>query len=78
MDTAPDLVIDARNLSCPLPIIRAKRALGTVEIGSVIEVLTTDPGSLADFPAWTKMTGHLLLASRQEGDTYIFDIRRTK
>jgi len=75
---SPDLVIDARSLSCPFPIIRTKRAMATIDIGAVIEVWTTDPGALADFPAWTELTGHDLLATRQEGDIYIFQIRRMK
>lgn len=75
---SPNLVLDVRSLSCPLPIIRTKRAMATMKIGEVIEVLVCDPGSLADFPAWTEMTGHTLLQTRQEGDIYIFDICRTK
>ncbi|MCL5065852.1 MAG: sulfurtransferase TusA family protein [Firmicutes bacterium] len=52
--------------------------MATIDIGAVIEVWTTDPGALADFPAWTELTGHHLLATRQEGDIYIFQIRRMK
>jgi len=73
-----DRILDARNLNCPLPIIRTKRAMATIDIGSVIEVWTTDPGSLADFPAWTELTGHELVASRQDHEVYIFEIRRSK
>ncbi len=52
--------------------------MATIKIGEVIEVLVCDPGSLADFPAWTELTGHTLLQTRQEDEVYIFDIRRTK
>lgn len=76
MQTA--LTVDARGLSCPLPIIRTKRAIGTVAVGEIIEVLATDPGSEGDFPAWTDMTGHELVASRLEAGVYRFYVRRRK
>jgi tRNA 2-thiouridine synthesizing protein A len=75
---APTLTVDARGLSCPLPVIRAKKGLQSVTVGEVVEVLATDPGSLADFEAWTRSTGHELVAARQEGDVFRFHIRRTK
>lgn len=78
IETKPALTVDARGLSCPMPIIRTKRAIGTVAVGETIEVLATDPGSAADFPAWTEMTGHELVASELEAGVYRFYIRRAK
>lgn len=74
---ATSLTVDARGLSCPLPVIRAKRALSSVEPGEVVQVMATDPGSVADFAAWTKSTGHELVATRQTVDLFLFWIRRT-
>ena len=70
-------LVDARGLSCPLPIIRAKRALGTLAVGDVLEVWATDQGSVADFTAWCRATGHDLLEHRVDGDVYRFWLRRT-
>lgn len=72
------LTVDARGLGCPLPVIRAKKALSSVEVGQVVEILATDPGSMADFEAWTRSTGHSLVKAEQTQDLYIFHIRRTK
>ncbi len=73
-----DLKVDASGLKCPMPVIRAKKGITSVEIGQVVEVLSTDPGSMADFKAWSKSTGHELLLAEQEGEVFRFLIRRTK
>ncbi|MDA8192795.1 MAG: sulfurtransferase TusA family protein [Thermaerobacter sp.] len=70
------LTLDARGLSCPLPVIRAKRGIAAIGVGEVIEILTTDPGSVADFRAWTRSTGHDLIAVVEEGPPFKFLIRR--
>lgn len=76
MSVQPAAVVDAKGLSCPLPVVRARLAIENVEPGEVIEVLATDPGSVSDFDNWSKMSGHELLESRQDGDTYTYLIRR--
>lgn len=75
---AATLVVDAKGLACPMPIFRAKKGLGTVEVGQVIEVLCTDPGSLADFKAFANSTGHELLLAEENQKVYRFLLRRTK
>lgn len=70
--------VDAKGLSCPLPVIRAKKGLMSVSVGQIVEVLTTDPGSVADFKAWTRSTGHELVSATEQGPPYRFLIRRTK
>lgn len=72
------LVVDAKGLACPMPIFKAKKGLQSVEVGQIVEVLCTDPGSLADFKAFANSTGHTLLLSSQEGNTYRFQLKRTK
>lgn len=70
--------IDARNLPCPMPVLRAKKGLSAVEVGQVLHITATDPGSLADFAAWTRSTGHELLWAEDLQGEYSFGIRRMK
>ena len=73
------LSVDAKNLSCPMPIIRIKKAIATVDVGDVIEAWATDPGALSDVRAWTRSVGHeLLTADEDEGPTFRFLIRRSR
>ena len=71
-----DHTLDAKGLNCPLPILKAKKALKEVPDGGTLEILATDPGSVKDFEAFCKQTGNLLLASQQLGGEYQFDIRK--
>jgi tRNA 2-thiouridine synthesizing protein A len=71
-----ETVLDAKGLNCPLPILKAKKALKDVATGSTLRVLATDPGSVADFAAFCRTTGNELLESKQEGGTYNFLIKR--
>lgn len=73
----PD-VLDVRHLSCPLPIIRVKKALADVPVGAVLEVWATDPGALSDVPAWTRSTGHELLRMEDRESPFKFWIRRAR
>lgn len=75
---AVSLVVDAQGLACPMPIFKAKKGLQSVEIGQVVEVLCTDPGSIADFKAFANSTGHELLVSEQNGTVYRFLLKRAK
>ena len=71
-----DEVLNAEGLNCPLPILRAKKALKGMGAGQVLEVRATDPGSVADFDAFCKQTGNELMSSTTEGDVYKFEIKR--
>jgi tRNA 2-thiouridine synthesizing protein A len=70
-------VLDAKGLNCPLPILKTKKALKDVPVGEAIEVLTTDPGSIADMEAFCRQTGNELMESDTGGDVYRFVIRHT-
>lgn len=70
-----DQVLNAEGLNCPLPILRAKKAIKSMGSGEVLEVRATDPGSVADFAAFCKQTGNDLLSSTTEGDIYKFEIK---
>ena len=68
--------VDARGLNCPLPILRAKKALGDVPPGGALEILTSDKGAVADFEAFARTTGNELIASEQNGEVFRFVMRR--
>jgi len=68
--------VDARGLSCPLPIVKTAQAIKALGPGQVLEVLATDPGSVKDFAAWSKTTGHELIESSSDGAVYRFVIRK--
>ena len=78
MDIKPDQTIDCSGLSCPMPIIKTKKAIDALQIGQVLEMIATDPGSKSDMDAWTKKTGHELLGSAEENGKFIFFIKKTK
>jgi tRNA 2-thiouridine synthesizing protein A len=71
-----DQELDARGLNCPLPILRAKKAITALDAGKVLKIIATDPGSVKDFEAFCKQTGNELLASHQAGGAFEFLIRK--
>lgn len=73
-----DAVLDAKGLNCPLPILKTKKALQGIQTGQVLEILATDPGSVADFQAFCRQTGNELVESSQHGDVYKFLVKRLK
>jgi tRNA 2-thiouridine synthesizing protein A len=75
MQHAFDRELDVRGLNCPLPILRAKKALGDLTAGQVLKVMATDPGSVKDFQAFCKQTGNELL-SHSEGAEFTFFMKK--
>ena len=75
---APDQTLDARGLKCPMPVVKTSQDIKTVEVGGLLQVLATDPGSIADIAAWTKSTGNELLSMDQGDGIFQFLIRRVK
>jgi tRNA 2-thiouridine synthesizing protein A len=71
-----DQTLDAKGLNCPLPILKAKKALSGLAPGGTLEVLATDPGSVKDFEAFCRTTGHELVESSTEGNVFRFVLRR--
>jgi tRNA 2-thiouridine synthesizing protein A len=71
-----DHVLDAKGLNCPLPILKARKALKDVGAGETLEILSTDPGSVADFQAFCRQTGNELLESSNDDSVFRFVIRR--
>jgi tRNA 2-thiouridine synthesizing protein A len=68
--------VDARGLSCPMPIVRTAQAVKPLPAGALVEVLATDPGSVKDFAAWSRSTGHQLVEQSVDGGVFRFVIRR--
>ncbi len=73
---AADIEVDARGLNCPLPILKAKKALSGLQSGQTVRVVSTDAGSVRDFQAFAKQTGNELVEQRIEGAEYIHLMRR--
>ncbi|CAK0754035.1 Sulfur carrier protein TusA [Gammaproteobacteria bacterium] len=71
-----DQVLDASGLNCPLPILRAKKALAAMESGKVLRIIATDPGSVKDFDSFAKQTGNQLLESGEEDGKFVFLIKK--
>jgi tRNA 2-thiouridine synthesizing protein A len=68
--------VDARGLSCPMPIVKTAQAIRTIASGQLIEVLATDPGSLKDFAAWSRTTANELVEQSAEDGVFRFVLRR--
>jgi tRNA 2-thiouridine synthesizing protein A len=72
MSIAITMSLDLKGLSCPLPIIKTAKAMKELAPGQMLEAYATDPGSVPDFKAWAKATGHSLVESSQDGGVYHF------
>jgi tRNA 2-thiouridine synthesizing protein A len=71
-----DKELDARGLNCPLPILRAKKALNDMLSGQVLKIVSTDPGSVKDFQAFAKQTGNELLSTAEAGGEFTFFMKK--
>ena len=74
--TSTDIQLDVRGLSCPMPLLKAKRALNGMQDGQTLHVLATDPGSVRDFEVFTEQSGHLLLESEQSDGVYAYVLQK--
>ena len=71
-----DVVLDTKGLNCPLPILKAKKALKGMDDGQVLELASTDPGAIKDFEAFCRATGNELLKAWEDSGVYMFLIKR--
>jgi tRNA 2-thiouridine synthesizing protein A len=72
-----DQELDASGLNCPLPILRAKKALAGMSAGQVLHIIATDPGAVKDFEAFAKQTGNELMESKEEGGKFVFLMKKS-
>ncbi|MGQ9553918.1 MAG: sulfurtransferase TusA family protein [Anaerolineae bacterium] len=73
-----DLVLDLKGLLCPIPVVKMSQAIKEVEVGQVVEATATDPGVMADIPAWAKSTGNEMLKIEKDGKAIRFWVKRLK
>jgi len=64
------IILDARNLLCPMPVIRVQEAVASLPSGTMIKAICTDPGVLYDIPAWVRVHGHKLITTEENGNEY--------
>jgi tRNA 2-thiouridine synthesizing protein A len=76
--TDVDHVLDCQGMSCPLPIVKTAKAIKTIEVGQVLELLATDPGVEPDMQAWSRRTKNELLKIDKDGDVFHVFVRRMK
>ena len=76
MDIQVDKEVDARGLNCPLPILRAKKALAELASGQLLKVVSTDTGSMRDLQAFAKQTGNELVDQQAVGDEFVHILKR--
>lgn len=72
-----DKELDARGLNCPLPILRAKKALSELATGQTLRVIATDPGSVKDFQSFANQTGHQLVESGEANGEYVYVLQKS-
>ena len=70
--------LDYKGLACPMPIVKTSMEMPKIAVGDVVEILSTDPGSIADFPAWARTTGHAVLEIKQEPGLIRVYVKRQK
>ncbi|MDP2168203.1 MAG: sulfurtransferase TusA family protein [Thermodesulfovibrionales bacterium] len=75
-DIKADVHVDACGLNCPMPVLKAKKAIDALEPGQVMELIATDSGTKADIPALLKRLGHELLGTKEENKKFYYYIRK--
>ena len=78
MTVAADQLLDCTGMLCPMPVVKTSKAIKTIEVGQVLEMIATDPGAPPDMVAWAKQTGHELIEQSANSGEYRFWFRRTK
>lgn len=75
---APALTLDLKGLLCPLPVVKIAQAIKKVNVGDLVEATATDPGVLADIPAWARTSGNEVIALERQDKIIRFVVRRVK
>jgi tRNA 2-thiouridine synthesizing protein A len=71
-----DKVMDLKGLPCPMPVVKVSKGIKEIEVGQVLQAVSTDPGSLTDFPAWARTSGNEIIKTDQGSDEITFYIKR--
>ena len=72
----PQREIDCQGLSCPLPILKTRKAMDELSSGDILRILATDPGSVNDLTSWSNATGHILLSYSEEDGVFVYLIQK--
>jgi tRNA 2-thiouridine synthesizing protein A len=75
-DIKPDQTLDARGLSCPMPVLKTKKAIESLTSGQVLEILSTDPGTRNDLPSWANRTGNTFLGEKEDQGFIRFYVKK--
>ena len=73
-----DFELDLKGLLCPMPMVKVSQNINQVPVGGILKAVATDPGSLADIPAWARSTGNEILETERNGTEIIFYVKRIK
>ena len=76
LEIKADKVMDLKGLPCPMPVVKISKGIKEVQVGQIVQAITSDPGALADFPAWAKKSGNEILKTEQNGKITNFFIKR--
>ncbi len=76
-DIKVDKVMDLKGLACPMPVVKISKGIKEVEVGQIVQAISTDPGSLTDIPAWARTSGNEVLKTDQNDDEIVFYIKRS-
>lgn len=72
-----DKTLDCKGLCCPQPLMEARNAVEDMKVGEILEMVATDPASVADMAAWSRRTGHKIVKQKQEGNVYTFYVEKS-
>lgn len=75
-DLTPVMELDCRGMNCPLPVLKTKKAITQLEVGQVLKVIATDPGSVPDMAAFSRRTGHEIVEQSEGGGEFVFHFRK--
>jgi TusA-related sulfurtransferase len=78
MSDTPKLSLDFKGLLCPMPVVKLAQAMKQIQVGDVVEAVATDPGVMADIPAWARATGNQLVSLEKQDKVFKFVVRRAK
>ena len=78
MSDTPKLSLDFKGLLCPMPVVKMAQAIKQVQVGELVEAVATDPGVMADIPAWARSTGHELVCLEKQDKVFRFVVKRVK
>jgi tRNA 2-thiouridine synthesizing protein A len=78
MSDTPKLSLDFKGLLCPMPVVKLAQAIKQIQVGELVEAIATDPGVMADIPAWARTSGHEVVSLEKQDKVFKFVVKRVK